>query len=100
MHLFRLTYRLSSQLELRELLLDVFSRRWTARAVVQTVIQHEFPREQLPEMKRGSWSADQVLAQFGITELTCTYSNEVGLSWTGFVTENGIIFKRPENRRS
>jgi len=91
MDVFRLTYLIGVPARLRELLLDVRARRWTARVVVQTVIKHEFPNTTLPEMKAGAWTTDDVLAEFGITNLTCTYVNEEGPNWTGAITENGIV---------
>ena len=91
MDIFRLTYKLVGQHHPRELLLDVLARRWTARVIVQTVIMHEFPDSELPEMKAGQWTADDVLAQFGISSLECTYVNWLGEGWHGQVTAAGIV---------
>ena len=87
-------------LEPRELCLDVLERRWTARTVVQTIIRHEFPQAELPEMRARAWTVEQVLAQFGISELTCIYRSEVCPSWNGSNTENGIVVTGPVTRRS
>lgn len=99
MHIFRFTYRMALHLEPRELYLNVLARRWTARTVVQTIIRHEFPQAELPEMRARAWTVEQVLAQFGISELTCTYLSEDCPSWNGFNTENGIVGTGPSSPR-
>lgn len=91
MDMFRLTYYVGSDPSPRELLQDVLARRWTSRAVVQTVIKHEFPDAPMPAMPSKAWSVDHVLGQVGIYGLECTYVNEDGPSWTGHMTENGIV---------
>lgn len=91
MDVFRLTYLMGVPAQPRELCLDVRARRWTARIVVQTVIRHELPDAPLPEMKMGAWTAEDVLAEFGITNLVCTYVNAEGPNWIGAITENGIV---------
>jgi hypothetical protein len=42
-------------------------------------------------MNAGTWTTDDVLADFGIVNLTCTYINEEGPNWIGAITENGIV---------
>lgn len=91
MDVFRITYRVGPNAQPRELQLDVRARRWSARAVVQTVIKHEFPDLPLPKMTAGNWKTELVLGYVGITDLTCTYVNQEELNWTGHVTENGIV---------
>lgn len=91
MDVFRLTYYVGLDSRPHELLLDVLGRRWTARAVVQTVIKHEFPGAPLPSMPAGDWTMDHVLEEVGIHDLTCTYVNQFGPDWTGYVTDNGIV---------
>jgi hypothetical protein len=91
MDVFRLNYLVGVPARPRELSLNVRARRWTARVVVQTIIKHEFPDVTLPEMKKGAWTTDGILAEFGIGNLTCTYVNEEGPNWIGAITENGIV---------
>ena len=91
MDVFKLSYLVGVDLKPRELLLDVLARRWTARAVVQTVIKHELPNVPLPPMPAGHWTVELVLGQVGIRDLTCTYVNHDGPNWVGHVTESGIV---------
>lgn len=91
MDLFVITYRLSNENFSRTLYLDLRAKRWSARTVVRTLIASEFPSAKLPAMKFKDWSADEVLASFGIYSYECVY--QYMPDFHGTTLQNGIVLR-------
>jgi hypothetical protein len=91
MDLFVITYRLSNEKSFRTLYLDLRAKRWSARTVVRTLIASEFPSAKLPPMKFKDWSADEVLACFGIYGYECVY--QYMPDFHGTTLQNGIVLR-------
>lgn len=91
MDLFVITYRLANENSSRTLYLDVRARRWSARTVVRTLIGREYPLAKLPAMRFKDWSADEVLARFGICSYECVY--QYIPDFQGTTLQNGIVLR-------